>query len=200
MSATPSHNPEGKAAEEWMGFTGDSDVRVEGYKYVKASTVKAGMKVETPRGVFKVAKVVKTPCSDGKAEVIDLSDDLDLCVTPWHPIMSSYSREWIFPNEWAPLNRDIVDADYLYSFVLEAGGFAIHCGDFWVATLGSLGSVVRQSDPQLESDPVFYHPFFSTIKVLKALKTFPTNEDGVISLPAKEIGSSLKIVHRFDSK
>jgi Mg-chelatase subunit ChlD len=159
------------------------EISAGGCGYMKASAIKVGTKVHTPRGLFSVAKVVRTQCTNGMAEIIDLSDDLTLQITLWHPIMSKDTGKWTFPCQRAPGSRKMVKADYVYSFVLEAGGFALDCGDFWVATLGSLDSVVRRTDPQLDSDSVFFHPFFSTTKVLEALEAFPADEDGVVTLP-----------------
>lgn len=159
--------------------TGSTLIEVEGGEMVRADRLTKGDRLTTPNGPKAIVGIVKTECTDSKAEVIGLSPSL--FITLWHPVLHTSKTKWAFPIVTAKSKLQMVEASHVYSFILEEGGYATKCGDYWVATLGSLA---RWTSLDLEKDSIFYHSFFSTSQVLEALEAFPYDPStGTHSLP-----------------
>lgn len=162
--------------------TGLTLIEVEGGEMVRADRLTKGDRLMTPNGPKAIVGIVKTECTGGKAEVIGLSPSL--FITLWHPVLHTTKTKWAFPIVTAKSKLQTVEARHLYSFILEEGGYATKCGDYWVATLGSLAGWTSSCSVELQKDSTFYHPFFSTSQVLEALEAFPSDPStGTYSLP-----------------
>jgi len=174
------HDPNGTCV------TGDTPITLAGGDVLQAGHVKIGTLVETPSGPKTIVAIVKTACTDNKADVVCF-EDVPGGITPWHPVhcatnCATTKSGWVFPTNVPGGTRSMVHTTHVYSFVLDEGGYALRWGDWWFASMGALKGNHAANDT-LSTDSVFYHPFFSTPKAIEALVAFPKDEAGRTLLP-----------------
>jgi Mg-chelatase subunit ChlD len=116
--------------------------------------ISAGDYIESSSKIYtKVLCVVRTLISVGKCVFVTIGD---LKITSWHPVR--IEGEWIFPANVLGGVTQILDCDYVYSFVLESNHTAIVSG---VETV-TLGHGFTMS-------PVVSHPYFGS-QIIQDLK------------------------------
>jgi Mg-chelatase subunit ChlD len=127
--------------------------------------VKQGDQVMTHAGDAEVACVVKTLCTGGCAELVELPGGL--LATPYHPVC--VARTWRFPCDLA--NRTLRSCPAVYNLALQGKHSSIWVSGVECAVLGH----------GLE-DPVVKHEYFGTERIIEDLKSFPAWENGLIEL------------------
>lgn len=124
------------------------------------------------RSVKKEVKMVKFP--------------LGLTITPWHPVRATTGMPWLFPCLW--LNRvQWMYVDSFYDFVLEAQsrsstsveGRVLEGEKQW-ATIDGLQVITLGHG--VKDDPVAWHEYYGTQKVIEDLKQEKGWEEGFVEL------------------
>jgi Mg-chelatase subunit ChlD len=125
--------------------------------------IRKGDKVRTYQGVTaQVRMVLKTPTQF--ASLVQIGD---LLITPWHPI--HVKGKWVFPHDIHP--EQLRECGAVYNFVLSRGHSVI-VDNVPCITLGH--GVV--------DDPVLYHPYLGSQKVVEDLCCLDTECTGLVSI------------------
>lgn len=128
--------------------------------------VRKGALVLSPSGsVSRVSCVVKTLCSNNKAQLVELEGGLKL--TPYHPVR--IQGKWSFPCDLGSV--EIVACPAVYSFVLEENHVMVINGVECVTLAHGF-----------TGDNVVSHPYFGTERVLDDLKEMDGWENGQVVL------------------
>ncbi|EDQ90652.1 uncharacterized protein MONBRDRAFT_31857 [Monosiga brevicollis MX1] len=131
------------------GTTGDvaqrtGDVRnLAGAWQRRADAIRAG---DVLANGAVVDYVVAVACAGGEHDFCQLSPGLR--ITPWHPVREPSTKRWAFPSELVVPKRHA--SEYMYSFVLTAGGEVPVDGHTTVGLAHEL------------QEPVAAHPFFGS--------------------------------------
>jgi len=124
-----------------------------------------GDQVMTPTGTAEVTCVVKTRCTGGQTELVELPGGL--LATPWHPVR--VAGAWRFPSELA--NGTLRTCPAVYNLVLQGNHPSmLICG----VECSVLGHGL--------DDPVAAHEFFGTNLILEDLRRMPGWEAGLVDL------------------
>ena len=146
-------------------FTGDSIVALQDSTHKLVSEVVRGDILKTPTSRGRVACVVKTHCSEGRSNLVNLNG---LKITPWHPVR--IDGEWKFPCELVEAVE--TDCDAVYSFVLDNSFEEIVIvNGMECATLG-----------HKYTGDVIGHPYFGTDKVREDLSKMNGWDYGYVEL------------------
>lgn len=147
-------------------FSGCSLVCMANGSQMKVAELKKGDTVKTPNnGTATVVCVVKTVCSNGRAELVELGDGL--LITPYHPVR--IDNQWCFPHELGKVSEKACPA--VYSFVLSAEHVMLINGVEGV-TLGH----------NFTDNAVVAHPYLGSSAVIRDLEKMNGWDNGIIQL------------------
>ena len=115
--------------------------------------------------IYEIECVIKTNSDLIHMNLVKIND---LTITPYHPIVHTHKREWVFPSSIkAP---ELIHCKSLYTFVTKERK-SIIIEDFAFATLGH----------NLEGN-VISHDYLGTDQVINDLKKFTDYDTGLINL------------------
>jgi hypothetical protein len=144
---------------------------------VRVGQLRAGMRVQTPKGPRRVVAVLKT-----RVRAENMCQIGSLLVTPWHPIKRADDQPaWTFPEHVR--HRRVRYTGSIYSVLLERDSdpdaHAVMVGGVWGVTLGH-GMTRRGSDTDTVQD-VRAHPFLGDYNlVLKSLASLHRGRNGLV--------------------
>ena len=153
--------------------SGDSKVYMSNKTYVKAEDIKKGDRVISYEfddnnfimDIDEIECVIKTNSDLIHMNLVKIND---LTITPYHPIVHTHKREWVFPSSIkAP---ELIHCKSLYTFVTKERK-SIIIEDFAFATLGH----------NLQGN-IISHDYLGTDQVINDLKKFTEYESGLINL------------------
>lgn len=124
-----------------------------------------GDRVMTPTGTSEVSCVVKTVCTGGCTELVELSGGL--LATPWHPVR--VAGVWRFPCELAVGVLRTCPA--VFNLVLQGKHPSMLISGVECSVLG-----------HGLDDPVAAHEFFGSNRILEDLRRMPGWESGLVEL------------------
>lgn len=146
-------------------FDGDCAVSMADGSQKALNQVSQGDHVMTPTGTSEVTCVVKTFCTGGKTELVELPGGL--LATPYHPV--HVAGAWRFPCELATATLHTCPA--VYNLVLQGNHPSMLVCGVECSVLGH----------GLE-DPVVAHEFFGTSAILEDLQKMPGWQSGLVEL------------------
>jgi hypothetical protein len=129
------------------------------------NTVSQGDYVMTPTGNAQVTCVVKTFCTGGAAQLVELPGGL--LATPWHPVR--VAGQWSFPSDLA--SSKLRSCTAVYNLVLQRNHPSMLISGVECSVLG-----------HGLKDPVVEHDFFGTDRILEDLKRMPGWKSGLVEL------------------
>ncbi|KAK7731048.1 hypothetical protein SLS53_008850 [Cytospora paraplurivora] len=166
-------------------FAGRTGVRLASGRRVRMSSLRKGVRVETPVGPRMVAAVLVTRVR--RLVMVRLDGVL---VTPWHPVGLPAAGPlmglddgygWVFPAQVRPLEL-VRYTGAIYSVLLEKDGdVAAHA----IALDGEMGETpfwgVTLGHGMTSGDDVRAHRFFGNYdRVVRSLATLGVSKDGVV--------------------
>jgi len=146
-------------------FDGECAVAMADGSHKPLNTVSQGEYVKTATGNAKVQCVVKTVCTGGKTQLVQLPGGL--LATPWHPVR--VAGDWCFPCDLA--NATLRTCPAVYNLVLQGNHPSMCVSGVECSVLG-----------HGLKDPVVAHEFFGTNLVLEHLQKMPGWESGLVEL------------------
>merc|ERR1712224_106500 len=146
-------------------FDGECAVAMADGSQKALNFVSKGDYVMTPTGNATVTCVVKTFCTGGKTELVELPEGL--LATPWHPVRVAGERG--FPCDLANATLRICPA--VYNLVLQGNHPSMLISGVECSVLG-----------HGLKDPVVAHEFFGTDSILEHLQQMPGWEAGLVEL------------------
>jgi len=146
-------------------FAGECLVAMADGSQKALNRVVRGDQIMTPTGNAEVACSVRTRCTGGRAELVELPGGL--LATPWHPVR--VAGAWHFPCDLAPGTLRTCPA--VYNLVLQGKHSSMFISGIECSVLG-----------HGLDDPVAAHEYFGTDRIIEDLKRLPQWDDGVIEL------------------
>ena len=145
---------------------------LSGGQVVRVEDLKRGMAVQTLKGPNKVAAVLRTTISSGRAYICHIGD---LKITPWHPIVSP--DQWVLPAD--AVSPELVGCDAVYSVLLLPDGdpdaHSMSISDVWCVTLGhGLTSAGTRDDVRSHS---FLGHYERVLRELSCLEGFHDEDE-----------------------
>merc|ERR1712118_120280 len=131
--------------------------------YKPLNTVSKGDYVMIPTGEAKVTCVVKTLCTGGETQLVELPGGL--LATPWHPVR--VAGEWRFPCDLA--NATLRTCPAVYNLVLQGAHPSMLISGVECSVLGH---GLRE--------PVVEHEFFGTDRIIEDLQQMPGWDVGLV--------------------
>ena len=148
-------------------FHGNCMVTMSDGKYKKVSMIKKGDTITTASGkIGTIRCVVKTIIPKGKLPMVGFNSGL--LVTEWHPIR--IHDIWCLPKTVG--DTDIVNCDYIYSFLLEEN-------DEPIMLINNIECITLAH--KLNGD-IVSHQYYGTDKIVEDLKKKEGWDEGLVIL------------------
>ena len=130
-------------------------------KVIAIRKLRPNIMVLTLRGPRKVITVLKTLVKEKRLRLVDR-----VLITPWHPVLLSQEKGWVFPIYITKREEEYTGS--IYSVLLQRdrdiNAHTIKVGGLWGVTLG------HRMIEQTETGDVRAHQFFGNYdRVVKAL-------------------------------